>query len=75
MANDGSIYIHIIEDDQRSTLLDKRRAFSVPRAGDEIRMGGPDNERYYKVTRVVWVYDEPECPFERVNVGVSCITK
>lgn len=47
-------------------------ACHVPRVDDEIRTGGECNEKYYRVTRVVWVYDE-EMPanYDRVNVGVT----
>ena len=63
--------IHFInEDDDR--VLGKPMAFHVPNVGDEIRVGGEDNEKYYTVTRRVWVYDEETVvEIDRVNVGVT----
>lgn len=69
----GSIYLHIINESD-DHILNKILVSAVPRAGDELRLGGRGKERYYKVTRLVWVYDEPETPFERVNVGVKLVT-
>jgi len=34
----------------------------VPRVGDEIRI---NDDTYYKVNRIVWVYDEADSPYER----------
>ncbi len=65
----GNIHIHIIEDGSDS-IVGKKFVSQVPRTGDEIRLAGPDNERFYTVTRVVWAYDE-DGPFERANVGVA----
>ncbi len=42
-------------------------AFQVPRKGDEIRL---TKKGFYEVTSVVWVYDEPESPYSRVNIGL-----
>lgn len=39
----------------------------VPRVGDQIRIR---EGVYMQVTLVVWVLDEPECPLQRVNIGV-----
>ena len=39
----------------------------APRVGDELRFQG---EKYYKVSRIVWVYDEPESRMQRVNIGL-----
>ena len=55
-------YIH-----EKTGMLARRAITHVPRVGDEIRFHG---ERYFKVTLVVWVMDEDECPYERVNIGV-----
>lgn len=70
MRDKGNIYIHFIEENG-DHVLSKRLVSSVPQSGDEIRLGGEGNEQYYKVTRLVWVYDEPENPFERLNIGVE----
>ena len=67
----GNIYLHIIEDDKRNQVLIKILVSVVPRVGDDIRTGGEGNEKFYTVTHVVWVYDEYDSPYERVNVGVT----
>lgn len=65
-----SVHIHFVSE-ETNRIVTRQFANHVPRVGDEIRLGGPKKERYYKVTRVVWVYDEPESPFYRANVGVA----
>jgi hypothetical protein len=67
MRNSGNIYMHVIAEDG-DRVLDKIRASQVPRPDDVLRLG---RDRYFRVTRVVWVYDEDDCPFERVNIGVT----
>ncbi len=71
MTYDKDTMLHIIDVDDSSIY----RALSskVPRVGDEIRLGGEGSERYYEVLAVIWVYDEPDCPYERVNIGVEKI--
>jgi len=64
------VSIHFIHDDE---LFFKQVSAHVPVVGDEIRLGGEGSEKYYTVNHRVWVYDEPECPFSRVNVGVSLV--
>lgn len=61
------IKAHIIHEE--TGVLLKPRIDFVPRVGDEIRLSG---ERYYRVTVVVWVFDEPG-PDQRVNIGVTDI--
>lgn len=63
-----TIQIHFILGDD---LLFKRFTTKSPLVGDEIRTGGEGNEKIYRVTHRVWVYDEPICPFERLNVGIE----
>ena len=63
--------IHFIDNEGRLHM--KRIEDIPPSVGDEIRVGGESNERYYKITQRVWVYDEPEFPFNRVNVGIERI--
>lgn len=70
MKGRPDIHIHFVSE-KRNRVVERQFADHVPRVGDEIRFGGPGKEKYYKVTRVVWVYDEPENPFYRVNVGVT----
>ena len=72
MRDKGNIYIHIIVAES-GQMLSKNIVSMVPSVGDEMRLGGKENEQYYKVNRVVWVYDEPESPWERANVGVDMI--
>jgi len=55
-------FIHEKEGILASDLL-----LHVPRVGDDIRFS---DKAYYKVTIVCWVYDELDCPFARVNIGV-----
>lgn len=40
----------------------------APRVGDELRFAG---ERYYTVVRLVWIYDEPEAQFSRLNIEIK----
>lgn len=68
----GNICLHVINEDDNAMIM-KRLVSSVPRPGDEIRMGGEGNERYYKITRVVWVFDESS-PWQRVNIGATLTT-
>lgn len=68
--NMKEVCIHII-DSYTDRLITKEFATHVPRVFDDIRVGGEGNERYYTVEAVVWVYDEPESPYERVNIGVT----
>jgi hypothetical protein len=70
MRDKGNIYLHII-DESDNRIIGKKLVSSVPRPNDELRMGG---EIYYKVNRVVWVYDELDNPFERVNIGAELAT-
>lgn len=44
-----------------------------PVIGDEIRIGGKNNEKFYKVICRIWVYDEPDCPHQRINIGLEKI--
>ena len=67
-----NILLHIINDNN-DKIIGKPLVLAVPRIGDEIRLGGEGAERYYKVILVVWIYDELESPFERVNIGVDPI--
>lgn len=61
----GEVKAHILH--EKTGLLGRASIHAVPRAGDEIRMSG---ERYLKVTRVIWIFDEPDSPQQRVNIGV-----
>lgn len=42
----------------------------VPRVSDEVRL---QDQVFYEVTKVVWIYDEPSSALQRVNVGVESI--
>ena len=61
--NDASV--HIIH--EHKGMLVRLYMKFIPRVGDEIRLA---DDKYYKVTLVVWALDEPECSAERVNIGV-----
>lgn len=43
----------------------------VPRLDDEVRFKVKGEPTFFKVTKVVWVYDEPECLYSRVNIAVD----
>jgi len=60
-----AISAHFIHEEKG--LIARMTIDHAPMAGDEIRLAG---ERYYKVTRRVWVYDEEDTPFQRLNIGV-----
>jgi hypothetical protein len=61
-----TIKAHFIHED--TGLLGRRFIKFAPRVGDELRLTGG---LYYTVTRLVWVYDEPESPFSRLNIGIK----
>lgn len=58
------VTVHFIHN---SKLLFKKNMHHVPRVGDEIRLV---SDEFYTAAKIVWIYDEPEQPFERVNVGL-----
>ena len=72
MINSGNTYLHVIEESTDKQVI-RRLVTCVPRPGDEIRVGGKGAEKYYKVTRVIFVYDEPDCPYGRANIGVESV--
>ena len=63
------ILVHFIN--TKGVIVFKRIVTNPPNVGDEVRRGGPGNERFYSIWRRVWAYDEPDCPFERLNVEVK----
>jgi hypothetical protein len=65
-----TVKAHIIHEGT-GQILAKPLLSVVPRIGEEIRFAG---ERYYTVTVVCWVFDEPECPLQRVNIGAKDFT-
>ena len=69
MIDSRPVLMHII-DDKTDNVINRVRVSAIPRCGDIVRLGGEGNEKFYKVILVVWVYDEPENPLERVNIGV-----
>lgn len=60
-----TIKAHFIHEDRG--ILYKRQIEFAPAVGDELRF---DGDRYFVVTRKVWVYDEPEAEFSRLNIGM-----
>lgn len=52
---------------ERGVLYRHLIAFA-PRAGDELRFAG---EKYFTVVRLIWVYDEPEAQFSRLNIEIK----
>ena len=61
-----SIKVHFIL--ESGGLFARLRLHHAPRVGDELRFS---NERYYRVTRLVWAYDEDDEPGQRLNVGME----
>lgn len=39
----------------------------APRVGDELRFHG---NKFFTVKRLVWIYDEPEAHFSRLNIEI-----
>ena len=62
-----SIKVHVV-DKESNRVIAKPIMGGVPAIGDELRLSG---ERYYEVVHVVWILDEPESPYQRVNIGVK----
>ncbi|MCW8159039.1 hypothetical protein D7243_23000 [Stutzerimonas stutzeri] len=60
-----AVSAHFIHEEKG--MIAKRTIDHVPMVGDEIRLSG---NRYYKVTRRIWVYDEEDHPFQRINIGL-----
>ena len=61
--------MHLIEGD---TILNRLPVSTIPRVGEEVRLGGKGEERFYRVTRVVHAFDEFSV-YDRVNVGLERI--
>lgn len=66
MNNTTAISAHFIH--EKHGMVYRKVIDHAPRVGDEIRIS---ESTYYKVTMLVWVYDEPECPYQRLNIGVT----
>jgi hypothetical protein len=66
MSLHRTIKAHFIHTDKG--VMHKAQIEHAPSVGDELRFSG---ERYYKVTLLVWVFDEPEAQFTRLNVGIT----
>ncbi len=58
------ILIHFIKGRNRIAV---KTEYHVPRKGDEIRL---NDNKFYRVKKVVWTYDEYDSPYSRVNIGV-----
>lgn len=43
----------------------------APSVGDELRFQGATGSIYFTVVRKVWVYDEPEKKFSRLNIEIT----
>ncbi len=61
------VMLHFIETKKTGKCVLKAVQCFVPRINDEIRL----RSSFYKVKRVVWVYDEPKSVYSRVNIGVK----
>lgn len=63
----STIQIHFI---LRNKLYAVKYACHTPYVDDEIRLS---DGKFYRVKRLVWVYDEPECYYDRVNIEIKKI--
>ena len=61
--------VHVIDENLPTgkDMIRRMTMIFIPRVGDELRFGEND---FYKVTKLVWIYDEPDCPMQRLNIGV-----
>ena len=68
MNQQGKILVHFICENKiiRRDILS--HALLV---GDEIRMGGIGQEKFFKVTKRVWAYDEDNISYSRLNVELQ----
>lgn len=48
-------------------VLYKLQIEFAPSVGDELRFYG---DKFYKVVRLVFIYDEPEAQFSRLNIEI-----
>lgn len=60
---------HILDCETGEMITKGYMAF-VPSIGELLRIS---EDSYYNVELVCWVLDEPECPYARVNIGVTKI--
>lgn len=60
------IKCHFIHD--KRGLLSVQNLYFAPSIGDELRFEG---DIYFTVVRKVWVYDEPEAQFSRLNIEIT----
>jgi len=73
MTNTTKTYIHFI-DNETDKIISKRMLSAIPRVGDIVRFAaGGKGIAFYRVIEVCFIYDEPDCPHERVNVGLEFI--
>lgn len=64
------IQAHIV-DIAEQRVISRPVLWQAPSVGDEIRLG---ERLFFKVETLVWVFDEPECPYaQRLNIGVRRI--
>jgi hypothetical protein len=65
MSAGGGIQVHFVV--EGGDLFARRVLDFPPAVGDELRFS---ENRFFTVTRLVWVYDEPEARRMRLNVGM-----
>jgi hypothetical protein len=68
MSTNDAIYVHVFLDGNQ---VGRRRMLQCPRHGDTVRLGGADNEKYAKVTEVIWCLDEESPMGQRVNLRLE----
>lgn len=73
MTNTTKISIYFI-DNESDEVISKRLLSAIPRIGDTVRFAvGYKGITFYRIIEVCFIYDEPDCPYERVNVGLEFI--
>lgn len=73
MTNTTKTYIHFI-DSESDKVISKRLLSAIPRVGDTTRFAvGEKGIAFYRIIEVCFIYDEPDFPHERVNVGLEFI--
>lgn len=73
MTNTTKTYIYFI-DNESDKVISKRLLSAIPNVGNTTRFSvGEKGISFYRVIEVCFVYDEPDCPYERVNVGLEFI--
>lgn len=68
MNQQDKIWVHFICENK---IIRRDILSHIPLIGDEIRMGGIGQEKFFKVTKRVWAYDEDNISYSRLNVELQ----